>query len=192
MAITDLLNFHKPKTLLQWLIFSAAIGITLSSPAGTRAFICELNKFIFKDESEKKVYKPSKLSQTLYNLKKRKIIKIGKVGSKTFIELTEKGKRKKLYYDLECLRIPKQELWDGKWRILMFDIPEAKKTAREALRSRLKQLNFVQFQKSVWAYPYFCNNEIDFITEYFSIAKYVNLITVKIENDEPLRVKFEL
>ncbi len=74
----------------------------------------------------------------------------------------------------------------------MFDIPENRKSARESIRNKLKELGFTQFQKSVWLYPYPCEAEIDFITEYYSVAKYVNLITVKIENDKPLRVKFNL
>ena len=74
----------------------------------------------------------------------------------------------------------------------MFDIPESEKFAREALREKLKNLGFAQFQKSIWIYPYPCENEIDFVTEFFSIAKHVNLITVKIDDDRPLRAEFNL
>ena len=189
----DMLDFEKPETLTQWLIFLAAIGITLSSPAGTRAFIKELNKYIFEEQGERgKQYESQQLSQALYHLKKRKAVRVRKVDGKTLIELTEKGKKRKLEYDIERLRVPGQVRWDGKWRMVMFDISEDKKVAREALRGKLRQLGFVQFQKSVWIYPYPCEDEIDFITEFFSIAKYVNLITVKIEKDKPLRAKFNL
>ena len=195
MLSTNLLNFHNPRTVPQWLIFLAATGIILSSPAGTRAFFRELNKYIFeRNELEKKSKHPktTQLSQTLYLLKKRKIINIKKSGNETVIELTEKGKNKKLQYDLNNLIIPKLEKWDEKWRFLMFDIPEFKKSARETLRKRLKKLGFFQFQKSVWIYPYPCEQEIDFISEVFMVAPYINLLTIKLEDDEPLRIKFKL
>ena len=90
------------------------------------------------------------------------------------------------------MKIPDQASWDGKWRILMFDIPESKRESRDSLTNKLRNLGFIQFQKSVWVYPYPCAEEIDFVTEYFSIAENVNLITVRIENDKPLRKEFKL
>ncbi|OGY61043.1 MAG: hypothetical protein A3I33_01330 [Candidatus Colwellbacteria bacterium RIFCSPLOWO2_02_FULL_45_11] len=193
MSGSDALNFYKPKTPAQWLIFLAAIGLTLTSPVGTRAFLKELNKHILKSQHDKNIkYESVQLSRALYGLKKRRMIKIRKIGDKTIIELTEKGKRRKLKYDVEHIKIPKQDKWDGKWRMIMFDIPESEKFAREALREKLKNLGFAQFQKSIWIYPYPCENEIDFVTEFFSIAKHVNLITVKIDDDRPLRAEFNL
>lgn len=188
-----MLDFEKPRTPTQWLIFLAAVGITLSSPVGTRAFLKELKRHI-SDEQGKgdKKYETVQLSQALYRLKKRKAVAIKEVNGKTVIRLTERGKRRKLEYDIEYLKVPKQIKWDGKWRMAMFDIPEDKKVARETLRRKLVQLGFAQFQKSVWVYPYPCENEIDFITEFYSIAKYVNLITVVIDNDKPLRTRFNL
>ena len=192
--MSNLLNFHKPETPGQWLVFIAAMGIILSSPAGTRAFFKELNKYLEEERGSRgKKYKATQLSQALYYLKKRKIIKIVEMSNgETRIELTEKGRRKKIQYDLERLKIPSGDPWDGKWRVLMFDIPESKRTARETLRRKLKDLGFIQFQRSVWIYPYPCQDEIDFVTEYFSVAEYVNLITAKMENDKPLRAKFKL
>lgn len=41
--------------------------------------------------------------------------------------------------------------WDGKWRIVVFNIPENHQLVRQILRSRLKLWGFVQWHKSVWA-----------------------------------------
>jgi len=41
--------------------------------------------------------------------------------------------------------------WDGKWRIVIFDIPEDKRKIRNVFRSRLKLWDFKPWQKSVWA-----------------------------------------
>jgi hypothetical protein len=191
--MSNLLNFDKPKNLSQWLIFLAAIGIALSSPWGTRAFLRELWKYLIKEPSSKfKSLKPIQLSQAIYYLKKRKLIKTQTINNKTILVLTEKGKKRKLEYDLENIRILKQGVWDGKWRLLMFDIPESEKLAREALREKLKKLGFAKFQKSVWLHPFPCENEIDFISEYFSIGQYLNLLVVQINDDQPLRRRFHL
>ena len=190
----SLINFDKPKTAGQWIVFLAAMGIALSSPVGTRSFLKELNKYLDDERGKRgKKYSSIQLSQALYYLKKRKIINTKKLSNgKTIIELTEKGRRRKLEYDFDRLKLSKTEYWDGKWRILMFDIPEPRRNARDALRNKLMDIGFIQFQKSVWLYPYPCQDEIDFISEYFSIAQHTNLITVRIENDKPLRNRFKL
>lgn len=190
----SLLDFHEPKTPGQWLIFLAAIGFTCTSPAGTRAFFKELHKYL--DEKQKtgaKKYETTQLSQSLYYLKKRKMIKVKKLNNgETRIELTERGRKRKMQYDFENLKIKNVESWDGKWRIIMFDIPEEKRQARDSLRHKLANLGFEQFQRSVWIYPYPCQDEIDFVSEYYKIGEYINLITVRMEDDKPLRAKFKL
>lgn len=43
--------------------------------------------------------------------------------------------------------------WDGQWRMVMFDVPEAARDAREMLRAALRKLHFGCLQKSVWISP---------------------------------------
>lgn len=190
MAKRSIFNFNKPKTPVEWLIFVAASGIALASPSGTRKFLKELNNYI--NDKNGNVVTSLQLSKALYDLKNRKIIEIKDAGNKTVILLTEKGKRRKLVNDLDQIKISYAGAWDGKWRFLMFDIPESKKNAREAFREKLKQLGFFQFQKSVWIYPYQCNNEIDFVSEIFEIAPYITILDVRVDSDGPLRAHFGL
>ncbi|MGI9118365.1 MAG: hypothetical protein ACR2IQ_02360, partial [Minisyncoccia bacterium] len=46
--------------------------------------------------------------------------------------------------------------WDGFWRLVLLDIPEDRKSEREALRYLLKKAGFVCVKNSVWVsmYPY--------------------------------------
>ncbi len=48
----------------------------------------------------------------------------------------------------------KSKKWDGKWRVLIFDIPEKIRSKRDFLRNELKDFGFYQLQRSVWVYPY--------------------------------------
>ncbi|OGZ78295.1 MAG: hypothetical protein A2528_02760 [Candidatus Staskawiczbacteria bacterium RIFOXYD2_FULL_37_9] len=92
-------------------------------------------------------------------------------GTMTYV-LTEKGKMRVLTYDFYKMKI-EQKVWDGKWRAVIFDIPEKFRWGRDALRKKLKELGFCEFQKSVFVFPYDCKDEIDFIIEFFNIRKYV-------------------
>lgn len=107
--------------------------------------------------------------------------------------LTENGKKRALLFDLDKLKINKPLKWDGLWRMVIFDIPEDRKPARMALASKLKELNFYPMQKSVFIHPYECKDEIDFITEIFSIVPYVRFLRVKsIDTELDLKNKFHL
>ena len=59
-------------------------------------------------------------------------------GSTTFV-LTEKGKMRVLTYNFEKMEIS-QKAWDGKWRAVIFDVPEKFRRGRDALRKKLKEL----------------------------------------------------
>lgn len=44
--------------------------------------------------------------------------------------------------------------WDGFWRIILLDLPEERKSEREALRYLLKKAGFIALKNSVWVSPY--------------------------------------
>lgn len=109
------------------------------------------------------------------------------------IILTDKGKRQILTYNIDKMKIPKSEKWDKKWRVVIFDVPEKLRGARDALRKKLKELEFCELQKSVFVYPYECRKEIDFIIEFFNLRPYVRYIVAEnIDNQDHLRLKFNL
>lgn len=109
------------------------------------------------------------------------------------IVLTENGVKKALFYNLDNLFIKKPKKWKKRWYITIFDIPEKKRAARDALRTKLKELGFCELQKSVFIYPFECKDEIDFIIEVFDLASYVRYMEVKnITNEAELRLKFGL
>jgi DNA-binding transcriptional regulator PaaX len=113
--------------------------------------------------------------------------KDNKDGTST-LTLTNSGKLRVLQYDIDKIEIKRSTQWDHLWRIVIFDIPENKKQARDAISYKLKQLNFYPLQKSVFIYPYNCKNEIDFIIEVFQIKPYVRFIIAK-ETDIDLQLK---
>ncbi|MEK9182320.1 MAG: hypothetical protein AAB781_01875, partial [Patescibacteria group bacterium] len=64
---------------------------------------------------------------------------------------------------------------------------------REALRMKLKELGFLELQKSVFIFPYECEDEINFIVEVFLIRPFVRFVQAKsFTNEEQLRIKFDI
>lgn len=62
--------------------------------------------------------------------------------------------------------------WDGKWRVLVFDIPEHRRSARDSLRRLIKQLGFIQMQRSVWIQPLPCEQEITEIKRAYGLDEH--------------------
>lgn len=179
------------KEILLHLVATGGILITTTSPY----FLLNIAKGIIKDKKYlKNKLEERKIAKILDRLRRNKVIILKEEGEKFKVELTEKGKRKVKEIKFKEMKIEKPKIWDGKWRIVIFDIPDKyKKTARDALREKLKELNFYLLQKSVWVIPYPCQKEIQFLCELFNITPFVNIIVAEnIYNDFKLRKKFKL
>lgn len=109
------------------------------------------------------------------------------------VVLTEKGKKRALQFDFEKMKIKEPAVWDKKWRVVFYDIPEKKKKAREAFRGKLKNLGFYELQKSVFVYPYNCKDEIDFVVEFFEIRNFIRYGEIQnLSNESGLKLHFNL
>lgn len=85
------------------------------------------------------------------SLKTGYIERIEKNGD-MYLRLTTAG-QKKVHRDFSLLALSKK-LWDGKWRLVFFDIEEVSRGVRHRLRTKLKELGFAMLQKSVWITPH--------------------------------------
>lgn len=107
--------------------------------------------------------------------------------------LTSKGERFMRLLQVQMVISKKPKSWDGKWRLLIFDITEQKKRTRDKLRLALTTIGFLHLQNSVWVYPYDCEDLITLLKIDFKIGKEVlYIIADKVENDSMLRRRFGL
>ena len=91
------------------------------------------------------------------------------------------------------MRLPRPEVWDSKWRIIMFDIPEVLKKNRDAFATVMKRLGFEKLQKSVFICPFPCEGELKTLAKYFGIdACVVIILTEHIPNEQYLIKRFAL
>lgn len=85
------------------------------------------------------------------SLKAGYIEKVEKDGN-IYIRVTSQGE-KRVQRDFPILHLQKKS-WDGKWRMIMFDIQELERRKREDLRRKLKELGFGMLQESVFITPH--------------------------------------
>jgi DNA-binding transcriptional regulator PaaX len=111
----------------------------------------------------------------------------------TTLILTKKGKNRALTYQIDEIKIKPMAKWDGKWRMVLFDIPEKHKKGRDALSRVLKNMGFYTFQKSIFISPFECGDEMNFVIEFFNLRLYVrSIIATKIDNELDLKKHFDL
>jgi len=83
--------------------------------------------------------------------------------------------------------------WDKKWRVVIFDIPEKRKSTRNQFRESLKNLGFKLLQHSIWVCPEGDFEEIQNLVKEQRIERCVVLMMVdKISNELLFRQKFGL
>lgn len=173
------------KDILFYLAMAGVVAVAATSPY----FLLGLLKRMGKKQNEKR-----RFAEAFSRLRQSRLVITREKSDGTFvIQLTEQGKRKIQEIEFQNVVPPRPAQWDGIWRIVIFDIPNKKKPAREALRSKLKEWNFYQLQESVWVCPWPCEKEIELLVELFDIFPYVNMIEAKrIKNDVKLKSYFKL
>ncbi len=135
---------------------------------------------VFRQFKTAKRFSKKQVVDSIAYLRNQNLIEyVTEKEGKTIVKITQKGETRLRAFDIELMKIKKPKKWDGKWRLVMFDIPMRFTKGREALRYHLKELNFFQFQKSAWIYPYPCEDEIIFITNFFGVGKFVEVLTVE-------------
>jgi len=125
-----------------------------------------------------KHYSSKSVQNTIYSLKNRNSIK---GDTRAGLEITNKGI--KTLSTLEFTYIEQRAPWDKKWRVVIYDIPEKKRVARDKVRFLLKDLGFKQLQISVWVHPLPCLKQFRDIRKAYGVQKHLLLIETKHSQD---------
>ena len=124
----------------------------------------------------------------VYRAKKAGLVKEISKNGKKFLQLTAKGELEKLVVLMNVVRQPN---WDGKWRMVIFDIPENAREKRDVLRRILKKFGFAKLQGSVFINPYPLNREAVGYLSRSGLMPYIRIIKVEeMDNDKDLKKKF--
>ena len=136
-----------------------------------------------------------RITQALLRLERRGLIHITGEGKKRQIHLTVQGEKiiDALYTGAYVIPLPVR--WDGKCRLVMFDVPEKRKKVRDTLRFLLRSAGFILFQDSVWIQPYPCDELVTLLRSHLGSGKgeirYLTALFAD-ESDYAFRKHFDL
>lgn len=120
-----------------------------------------------------------KFAQLIYRLKKNNYIKVQSLqGNRAFI-LTKRGLSKVLLAQFKLDKDKGEKRKDGKWIMVIFDVPEKWKKSRELLRSILWKLGYKMFQQSVWITPYDVSEKTEVLLQEYSLEKFTRLFLIE-------------
>jgi len=136
-----------------------------------------------------------KVRRILKNLEKREILDLYEKDGNVYVKSLNKNNSTLIKYSLKPILDFKQrnKKWTGKWYLVFFDVPEIQRNKRNYLRLFLKKLGFYPYQKSVYLFPYECEEEIKLIKKIVEGGKYIKyIIAEKIEDEFEVKRFFQL
>lgn len=125
-------------------------------------------------------------------LEHREQIQILKKNDDLFIKLTEKGKLTVLMSHIRT-DFDKHKQWDGKWRLIIWDIPESSSKQRDKIRYFFKQLGFYKLQLSVFVTPHPLPGAAVRYLKISGLFAFLRFLRVdKIDDDTELKKHFQI
>jgi DNA-binding transcriptional regulator PaaX len=171
--------------LLRVAVLGGAGFVLLAAPNAIQALDGPLRKFL--DAMDEKARKRELKKLQSYMKRTGLITEDYKHG----ITITKKARERLEKINIESLEIDTMPAWDHKWRVVFYDIPEIKKSGRDALTAKLRELGCYQLQRSVWVHPFPCENVITAVASAYSIEKYITYLeTTHISNESTLIKSF--
>src|SRR3989344_2978106 len=169
-----------------------AVGGILSVALVAPKTLTLLKKLDRSAANRKNLYR--RITQAITDLEYAGLVKTSGQRGKRNVTLTEKGRDAiKTIYTSEY-RIPEPAFWDGKWRVVMFDIREKRRKSRSQLRLLLAGAGFLRLQDSVWIYPYPCDEFIGLVRAHLKsgTGEMLSFVAEALESDRKLREHFNL
>lgn len=128
-------------------------------------------------------YKTSTLRKEYSILKSEGLVELKTHYRRPYPVLTQKG-RLKIKTQLSYKQYGP---WDGKWRLVSFDIPERLRSDRLRLAYELKKIGFMPIQKSTFISPHPLNSVVARLATDQGIRQYLRFFEVdKIDNEKEL------
>lgn len=174
-------NRNIQKIVLQTVAAAGVLSVALLAPNALQAFK-QIGLF------------PKRRQKEIFNSSRSRLVKAGLLAyDGKFLRLTSKGEAKLRQLELRDYKLTKPKRWDKKWRILIFDVPEKHRGIRDKIRNTITAVGFMKLQKSVWVYPYDCEDFVNLIKVDFKIGKdLLYLIVDSIESDKFIKEYFQL
>jgi len=116
-------------------------------------------------------------TKLIYYLKNKGYIKIKNLEEKQEVILTKRGVEKVLKIQFRTMK--KRGRPDGKWQMVIFDIPERKRDLRDIFRENLQLLGYRMLQQSVWVCPFDVLKETEGVIRQYELDDYIRLFLIE-------------
>ncbi len=127
----------------------------------------------------RKILKPREFSKLIYWLKRNNYIKVKNLEGKKAVMLTGGGMDKAIKAACKAEVGKYKRRKDGKWIMIIFDIPKRDERKRNLLRSVLQNFGYKILQKSVWVTPHDMYEKTENMLQYYSLDKYVKIFLIE-------------
>lgn len=171
------------KILLTLLAVGGAVTVAAIAPNVFAA--------VGKSRRQKWFFNQDDFQRCRHYLSKQGYARFSNGGGATVVRLLQRGRTHVLRGAFDNISAPTANKWDGFWRIIIFDIPERHKWAREGFRNALRQIGMHCMQDSVFVSPHPCEEKLRFLISIFSLAPHVRFIkTEHLDDDRDLKEIF--
>jgi CRISPR-associated endonuclease Cas2 len=134
-----------------------------------------------------------KIERALARLTREGDVEVGRRGGETHYRITPSGAQKLAQLEFKAYSPSRFGKWDGKWRVVCFDIPETEKYVRTLFQTKLSDLGFYRLQNSVYVTPHNCKELIVLADRAFNLRPCVRVILADtIDNEQHLLNFFKI
>ena len=174
--------------ILRTLTVGGLISVALVAPKT----ITLLKKLDCGTANRKNLYR--RIMQAISDLERAGLVRTSGQRGHRNVELTIKGHSVIEAIYASEYRIPEPAFWDGKWRVIIFDIREKRRKVRAQLRLLLSGAGFLRLQDSVWIYPYPCDEFVGLVRAHLKsgTGEMLSFVAEALESDKRLREHFNL
>ena len=135
----------------------------------------------------------AKIERALRNLSRDGDVEISYIGKEKRYRITPSGTQKLAQLEFKEYQPSQFKKWDGKWRVVCFDIPETDKYTRTLFQTKLSDLGFYRLQNSVFVTPHNCKELIVLADKAFGLRSWVRVIVAEtIDNEQHLLNFFKI
>lgn len=121
-------------------------------------------------------YKQSSVRQRLWEMAREGSLKKTEKGSEDAFQISPQGKE---WLKLRVPLLRFRRRWDGRWRLVIFDIAESSRLLRDSVRRKLKELGFGRWQRSIWLTPFDVAEEMNKFLESLSLKGPVEVLEAR-------------
>jgi len=115
---------------------------------------------------------------TLSRMSRKGWLKGRRVGNKSYYSSTPKSIAL-LEEGAQRIFQPRSDLWDGRWYLLVYSIPEKERPLRHRLRKRLTWLGFGSLSNATWISPRDRRREVEGVVNSLGIQGHVEIFTAE-------------